>query len=101
MTAEVLVMNTSAVAMAADTAVSIPYRGGTKTYTRARKLLPMHESEPIAVMVSDAPDHFTLPWEVIVGEFQRSKVRRSFSISITMLKRFHLCGQRGCAVDLG
>ena len=73
MTAEVLVMNTSAVAMAADTAVSISYGGGTKTYTRARKLLPLHESQPLAVMVSDAPDHLGMPWEVIVGEFRRKK----------------------------
>jgi hypothetical protein len=71
MTAEVVVMNTSAIAMAADTAVSVPYRTGTKTYTRARKLLPLHETQPVAVMVWDAPGYFALPWEVIVGEFRR------------------------------
>jgi hypothetical protein len=71
MTAEVLVMNASAVAMAADTAVSIPYGTGTKTYTRARKLLPLHEAQPVAVMVWDAPGHLSLPWEVIVGEFRK------------------------------
>jgi len=73
MTAEVVVMNTSAVAMAADTAVSIPYGTGTKTYTRARKLLPLHKTEPVAVMVWDAPGYFALPWEVIAGEFQKEK----------------------------
>jgi hypothetical protein len=71
MTTEVLVMNASAVAMAADTAVSIPYGTGTKTYTRARKLLSMHETQPVAVMVWDAPGHLSLPWEVIVGEFRK------------------------------
>lgn len=73
MTAEVLVMNTSAVAMAADTAVSIPYGTGVKTYTRARKLLPLHNTEPVAVMVWDAPAYLGLPWEVIVGEFRQLK----------------------------
>jgi hypothetical protein len=73
MTAEVLVMNTSAIAMAADTAMSIPYGTGTKTYTRARKLLPLHTTEPVAVMVWDAPSHYGLPWEVIVGEFRKEE----------------------------
>jgi hypothetical protein len=73
MTAEVVVMNTSAVAMATDTAVSIPYGTGTKTYTRARKLLPLHKTEPVAVMVWDAPGYFALPWEVIAGEFRKEK----------------------------
>src|SRR5258708_24066557 len=73
MTAEVVVMNTSAVAMATDTAVSIAYRTGTKTYTRARKLLPLHKTEPVAVMVWDAPGYFALPWEVIAGEFRKEK----------------------------
>jgi hypothetical protein len=73
MTAEVVVMNTSAVAMATDTAVSIPYRTGTKTYTRARKLLALHKTEPVAVMVWDAPGYFALPWEVIAGEFRKEK----------------------------
>jgi hypothetical protein len=72
MTTEVLVMNASAVAMAADTAVSIPYGTGTKTYTRARKLMPLHETQPVAVMVWDAPGHLSLPWEVIVGEFRKN-----------------------------
>jgi hypothetical protein len=64
-------MNTSAIAMAADTAVSVPYGTGTKTYTRARKLLPLHKTQPVAVMVWDAPGYCALPWEVIVGEFRR------------------------------
>src|SRR3954451_13023046 len=73
MTAEVVVMNTTAVAMAADTAASIVYGSGTKTYTRTRKLVPLHESEPVAVMVWDAPDHLGLPWEVIIGEFRAQR----------------------------
>ena len=64
-------MNTSAIAMAADTAMSIQYETGTKTYTRTRKLLPLHKTEPVAVMVWDAPSHYGLPWEVIVGEFRK------------------------------
>jgi len=64
-------MNTSAIAMAADTAVSVSYQTGTKTYTRARKLLPLHKTQPVAVMVWDTPGYCALPWEVIVGEFRR------------------------------
>ena len=73
MTTEVVVMNTSAVAMAADSAVSISYGAGTKTYTRARKLLPLHKTEPVAVMVWDAPGYFAIPWEVITAEFRNEK----------------------------
>jgi hypothetical protein len=72
-TTEVVVMNTSAVAMAADSAVSIPFKTGTKTYTRARKLHPLHKTEPVAVMVWDAPGYLAIPWEVITAEFRNEK----------------------------
>lgn len=73
MTTEVVVMNTSAVAMAADSAVSITFKTGTKTYTRARKLHPLHKTEPVAVMVWDDPGYLAIPWEVITAEFRREK----------------------------
>lgn len=65
-------MNSSAVAMASDSAASIPYERGVKTYTRARKLLPLHDSEPVAMMVWDSPEHLGLPWEVIVSQFREN-----------------------------
>lgn len=77
MTAAVVVMNASAVAMAADSAVSIPYgRLAMKTYTGTRKLLPLHPSQPLAVMVWDTPQYYGLPWEVIAADFRKGQERR-------------------------
>lgn len=79
MTAEILLMNRSAVAMAADSLVSVTYRRAgdhaitMKSYDRVRKLLPLHGKDPVGVMFYDSPDFLGLPWEVILGEFARER----------------------------
>ena len=69
MTAQVLVMNRWAVALAADSAVSIEYGNRTKTYTRAKKLFRLTRKPSVALMVYDSSEYLGLPWEVICGEF--------------------------------
>lgn len=69
MTAEVVIMNRSAVVMAADSAVSIVGPGMVKVYNRARKLMKANAAGTIGVMFYESPDFLGLPWESIVGEF--------------------------------
>jgi hypothetical protein len=75
MTAEIVVMNRTAVAMAADSAITLP--GGKKRFASATKLIAAHRSEPVGVMFYESPEFVGVPWDVIVYEF-RTQCNSSF-----------------------
>ena len=62
MTAEVVVMNRSAVALAADSKVTI---GGEKTYDTVNKIFTLSKVHPIGVMVFGNADFMHYPWELM------------------------------------
>lgn len=66
MTAEIAVMNQSAVALAADSAAT---RSGAKIFT-ANKIFALSKYEPIAVMVYGHAACMYVPWETIVKEYR-------------------------------
>lgn len=70
MTAGVIVMNASAVALAADSTVTIPYRDGAKLFQGASKLLALHGQAPVAVFWYGSPDYLGAPWEVLIKDFR-------------------------------
>ncbi|MDP9419476.1 MAG: hypothetical protein M3P53_04905 [Actinomycetota bacterium] len=70
MTAGVIVMNASAVALAADSTVTIPYRDGAKHFRGASKLLALHSRAPVAVFWYGSPDYLGVPWEVLIKDFR-------------------------------
>jgi hypothetical protein len=74
MTAEVLVMNRSAVALAADSKVTI---GGEKTYDTVNKIFTLSKVHPIGVMIYGNADFMHYPWELIVKEFREEKKAKS------------------------
>ena len=51
MTAEVAIMNKTAVAMAADSAVTIPTGKGQKIYNTAHKLFKLSRCQPVGIMI--------------------------------------------------
>lgn len=69
MTAEIVVMNKMAVALAADSAVTI---GGSKVYHSANKVFSASKHAPIGVMVYGAAEFIGIPWETIVKQFRSS-----------------------------
>ena len=74
MTAEVIVLNREAVAMAADSAVTVKLHEGTKIFTSANKIFALSADCPIGVMVYDSATLMGLPWETIVKVYrQRAK----------------------------
>lgn len=79
MTAEIIVMNRIAVAMAADSLVSIRRASSTastatvKAYAGARKLVRLAPNAAVGVMFFDSPDFNGMPWEVIFAEFARQQ----------------------------
>lgn len=63
MTAEVVVMNTRGVALAADSAVTIR---GKKVYNSANKLFPLSDHHSVGVMVFGSAQFMNIPWETII-----------------------------------
>ncbi len=68
MTAEVAVMNTSAVALAADSAMSVGNTG--KTYP-TNKLFALSKHHPIGIMVYNNANFMNVPWETIVKMYRQ------------------------------
>jgi len=63
MTAEVIILNSSGVALAADSAVTI---GGTKIFNTAIKLLALSKVEPVGIMIYGNAGLIGVPWETLV-----------------------------------
>jgi hypothetical protein len=77
MTAEVAVMNAQAVALAADSAVSI--RATSKTFTSADKIFGVSAWEPVGAMIHGNAEFMGVPWETIIKEYRRQLGRGRFA----------------------
>ena len=69
MTAEVAILNREAVALAADSAVTLVGLEDLKIYN-INKLFSLSPVEPVAVMIYGSADFGTVPWETIVHEYR-------------------------------
>ena len=67
MTAEVIILNSSGVALAADSAVTI---GGTKIYNTAIKLMALSKTEPVGIMVYGNAGLMGVPWETLIKVYR-------------------------------
>ncbi len=67
MTAEIMIMNKLAVALAADSALTI---AGSKVYHSANKLFQLVQSEPVGFMVYGQDEFMDIPWETVVGLYR-------------------------------
>jgi hypothetical protein len=65
MTAEVAVLNSNGIALAADSAVTIGHEEG-KIYTSADKLFQLSEYAPVGIMVYGSAAFLGVPWETII-----------------------------------
>ena len=77
MTAEVAILNRSAVAIAADSAVTLN-GSDPKVYNTANKLFALSAVEPVAVMIYGAGSFGLIPWDTIVKEYRRELSSSSF-----------------------
>ncbi len=75
MTAEVAVLNKTAVALAADSAATL---GPGKTYP-AHKLFALSKHHPVGLMVYNNAEFMGVPWETVVKMFRRSCGSRSYA----------------------
>ncbi|MCY4422337.1 MAG: hypothetical protein OXC06_04615 [Acidimicrobiaceae bacterium] len=77
MTAEVLVLNREAVAIAADSAVTLR-DPDPKIYNTANKLFQLSAVEPVAIMVYGSAAFGPIPWETVVKEHRRRLATETF-----------------------
>lgn len=67
MTAEILIMNKNAIALAADSAVTI---GNEKTYNGVNKLFMLSNNPPMGIMIYGVSEFLGLPFETLIKEYR-------------------------------
>lgn len=68
MTAEILIMNRSAISMAADSVVTV---GDKKTYTGVNKLFMLSNNPPMGIMIYGNADFMEMPMESLIKEYRK------------------------------
>ena len=76
MTAEIAIANQTAVALAADSAVTV---GRQKIYNGAEKLFALSKVEPVGIMIYGNANLMTMPWETIIKEYREYLGTKSFA----------------------
>lgn len=79
MTAEIAIMNKTAVALAADSKVTLSLGGKQKTYDTVDKLFSLSKTEPVGAMIYGNAEFIGFPWETIVKEYRRKRPRAKFA----------------------
>lgn len=77
MTAIIGVMNKHAVAIAADSAVTLG--GGRKVLNSANKLFSLSKHHPVAIAIYGNADLVGTPWEIVIKEYRKKLSDKSFS----------------------
>lgn len=77
MTAEIVIMNSLGIAMAADSAVTIG-GGPTKIYTSADKLFQLTQNAPVGIMIYGAARLLDVPWETVIKMYRERLGGKSF-----------------------
>lgn len=78
MTAEIGIMNKMAVALAADSAVTIGIHNGQKIYHSANKLFALSKYHPVGIMIYGNAQLMGVPWETIIKVYRTELGQRSF-----------------------
>jgi hypothetical protein len=69
MTAEIAVLNRNAVALAADSAVTLQLPEGPKVY-QANKLFMLSKYRPVGVMIYGSADFMGIPWDTLIKQYR-------------------------------
>src|SRR5215211_4198617 len=78
MTAEIALLNKNAVALAADSAVTVSGSSGNKIYNAANKVFALSKWHPIGIMVYGNAEFMGVPWETIVKVYRQEIGKQAF-----------------------
>jgi hypothetical protein len=76
MTAEIAIMNKLAIALAADSAVTISGQQ-QKIYNTVNKLFTLTKYQPVGILIYGSANFMGIPWETII-DFYRRKIGKGF-----------------------
>ena len=79
MTAVVGILNKQAVALAADSAVTIGGTNGRKIFNKANKVFTLSKQHPVGIMIYNAASFMATPWETIIKVYRKELDSKSFS----------------------
>lgn len=80
MTAEVAVINTQAIALAADSAMTLVDRGESKkAFTHANKIFELSKSQPIGIMIYGVSQYGRFPLEALIKDFRKISDRKKYN----------------------
>jgi hypothetical protein len=78
MTAVVGILNKQAIAIAADSAVTIGGVNGKKIFNRANKVFTLSKYNPVGVMLYNSGSFMATPWETIIKVYRKALGEGSF-----------------------
>lgn len=81
-------MNRSAVAMAADSAVTISGQNYLKTYQSVDKLFPLVSGQPVGVMIYNNAEIMSTPWETVISLYREQARGRALESVDTYARDF-------------
>ncbi len=73
MTAEIAILNRTAVALAADSAATLTGPGGSKTFDSAEKIFELCCNQPIALMLFNNAQFMGVPFDVLARGYRRDR----------------------------
>ena len=79
MTAVVGILNKQAVALAADSAVTIDGSNGRRIFNKANKVFTLSKHHPIGIMMYNSASFMSTPWETIIKVYRKQLDDRFFS----------------------
>lgn len=78
MTTEVAIVNREAIALAADSAVTVDMVNGRKIYNSANKLFALSKHYPVGVMIYGGAKFSGVPWESLIKVYRQTHPSISF-----------------------
>jgi len=78
MTAEIALMNKEAIALAADSAVTMTTGSIPKIFPSANKIFALSKYHPVGIMIYGAASFMGVPWEIIIKIYRNKLCKKSF-----------------------
>src|SRR5688572_20899560 len=78
MTAVVGILNKQAVAIAADSAISVDVANGRKIFNKANKVFTLSKHHPVGIMIYNSASFMPTPWETIIKVYRKQLAERDF-----------------------
>lgn len=80
MTAQIAILNKSAIALATDSAVTIDGSLNRKTYNTVNKLFTLSKYAPVGIMFYGNAEFMNVPWETIVKTYRNRLATKRFPV---------------------